>query len=90
MIRRGRTGSGRWSVRRLGDASRHPERENYNVPPVLSRGMGLSLETDCPDCDSTEFYKAASTRIHLGTKKKWHCTGCDYGFVTINGIDTSV
>jgi transposase-like protein len=52
--------------------------------------MSLSLETDCPDCDSTEFYKAASTRIHLGMKKKWHCTGCDYGFVTINGIDTSV
>jgi hypothetical protein len=51
--------------------------------------MSLSLETDWPDCDSTEFYKAASMRIHLGVKKKWHCTNCAYGFTTINGIDTS-
>ncbi len=52
--------------------------------------MSLSLENDCPKCDSTEFYKAASMRIQLGTKMKWHCTSCEYGFVTINGIDTSV
>lgn len=51
--------------------------------------MSLSLKTDCPQCDSEEFYKAASMRIQLGTKKKWHCTECQYGFVTINGIDTS-
>lgn len=51
--------------------------------------MSLSLEDDCPVCDASEFYKAASMRIQLGMKKKWHCTDCDYGFVTINGIDTS-
>ncbi len=51
--------------------------------------MGLSLATDCPECGAEEFYRAASMRIQLGEKKKWHCTGCDYGFVTINGIDTS-
>lgn len=51
--------------------------------------MALSKETDCPKCDATEFYKSASTRIQLGTKQKWRCTDCQYGFVTINGIDTS-
>jgi predicted RNA-binding Zn-ribbon protein involved in translation (DUF1610 family) len=51
--------------------------------------MSLSLEDDCPDCGTEEFYKAASTRLHLGVKQKWHCPNCDYGFVTINGIDTS-
>ncbi|MFT4883206.1 MAG: putative RNA-binding Zn-ribbon protein involved in translation (DUF1610 family) [Natronomonas sp.] len=51
--------------------------------------MTLSLEEECPECGATEFYKAASTRLHLGTKRKWHCPNCDYGFVTINGIDTS-
>lgn len=51
--------------------------------------MSLSLENDCPECGTEEFYKVASTRLHLGTKKKWHCPNCDYGFVTIDGIDTS-
>lgn len=51
--------------------------------------MALSLESDCPDCGAGEFYKSASTTLHLGTKKKWRCTECEYGFVTINGIDTS-
>ena len=50
--------------------------------------MSLSLKQDCPKCENDEFYKAASTRLHLGTKVKWHCTGCDYGFVEINGINT--
>lgn len=52
--------------------------------------MSLSLERDCPGCGETrEFYRAASMTIQLGTKKKWHCPECDYGFVTIDGIDTS-
>lgn len=51
--------------------------------------MSSSLEEECPDCGTTrEFYMAASTRLNLGTKKKWHCPNCDYGFVTIDGIDT--
>lgn len=62
----------------------------YNADRKLPSSMALSLEADCPDCDSTEFYKSASMRIHLGRKKKWRCTDCEYGFVTINGIDTSV
>jgi transposase-like protein len=52
--------------------------------------MALSKTADCPECDGSEFYKAASMRVQLGTKQKWHCTDCEYGFVTINGIDTSV
>ena len=50
--------------------------------------MSLSLEDECPECGEDEFYKAASTRLQLGEKKKWHCASCDYGFVTIDGIDT--
>ena len=52
--------------------------------------MSLSLEHDCPECGETrEFYRAASTQMHLGTKKKWHCPECEYGFVTIGDIDSS-
>jgi transposase-like protein len=51
--------------------------------------MSLSLEDDCPECGHQEFYKAASMNTQLGRKKKWHCPDCDYGFVTIDGIDTS-
>lgn len=51
--------------------------------------MSLSLETECPECGTDEFYKAASMRINLGQKVKWHCPDCDYGFVTIDGINTS-
>ena len=52
--------------------------------------MSLSLEHDCPECgEPREFYRAASTRMHLGTKEKWHCPECEYGFVTISDIDSS-
>ncbi|MFC6904010.1 hypothetical protein [Halalkalicoccus tibetensis] len=48
------------------------------------------LDHDCPDCgDERTFYRAASTTLHLGEKVKWHCPDCDYGFVRINGIDSS-
>lgn len=50
--------------------------------------MSLSLEEECPTCGGDEFYRAASTRMQLGTKVKWHCTECAYGFVTIDGIDS--
>jgi len=48
-------------------------------------------ETYCPQCDETRgFYRVASTTMHLGTKVKWHCPECDYGFVRIDGaVDTS-
>lgn len=51
--------------------------------------MTRSLEGHCPNCGTErEFYKAASTTLQLGRKRKWHCPECGYGFVTINGIDT--
>jgi len=29
--------------------------------------------------------------VHLGTKMKWHCPECEYGFVQIDGnVDSSV
>lgn len=51
----------------------------------------MTLERECPECAQTrEFYRAASTRLHLGTKVKWHCPECDYGFVTIDdAVDTA-
>ena len=52
--------------------------------------MALELDHECPRCDGNKtFYRAASTRIHLGEKVVWHCPDCDYGFVKINGIDSS-
>jgi predicted RNA-binding Zn-ribbon protein involved in translation (DUF1610 family) len=52
--------------------------------------MGSRLATDCPDCGSLEFYRAADTEIHLGTKVKYRCSDCDYGIVRIDGtVDTS-
>ena len=51
--------------------------------------MAMELEHDCPGCGTMTFYRAASTTLHLGTKIKWQCPDCDYGFVQINGIDSS-
>lgn len=53
--------------------------------------MSRELEHYCPDCEGDrEFYQMASTTLHLGTKVKWHCPDCEYGFVQVNGvIDTS-
>lgn len=53
--------------------------------------MSLELEHDCPECGEVQtFYRAASTEMHLGTKVKWHCPECDYGFVRIDEtVDTS-
>lgn len=50
----------------------------------------MELNQDCPACDSTEFYRAASTMVQLGEKVKWRCTECDYTFVRIDGsVDSS-
>ena len=51
--------------------------------------MAMEREEECPDCGTRTFYRAASTSLHLGEKVKWHCPDCDYGFVQINGINSS-
>lgn len=51
--------------------------------------MAMERDADCPDCGVVTFYRAASTQLHLGEKVKWHCPTCDYGFVQIDGIDSS-
>ncbi len=51
--------------------------------------MAMEREHECPDCGPRTFYRAASTSLHLGEKVKWYCPDCDYGFVQINGIDSS-
>ena len=51
--------------------------------------MGLELERDCPNCDSTDFWRTASTLVSIGEKVKYDCTSCDFGFVKIDGtVDT--
>ncbi|WP_436923379.1 DUF7838 family putative zinc beta-ribbon protein [Halosimplex amylolyticum] len=53
--------------------------------------MSELMEHECPVCGTErEFFQAASTNVHIGTKVKWHCPDCDYGFVRIDGtVDTS-
>lgn len=49
--------------------------------------MSLEMERDCPRCGGTrEFYRSASTTIHLGEKTKWRCVDCDYGVVLIDDV----
>lgn len=47
--------------------------------------LEIELADGCPRCGETTFYRAASTKIHLGEKVKWNCAGddCDYSFVRI-------
>ena len=52
--------------------------------------MSLQMEHECPSCGGPrKFYRTASTVLHLGEKTKWHCPDCDYGYVLIDGIDSS-
>ncbi len=53
--------------------------------------MGLEREHDCPRCgESRTFWKTGTTELHLGTKRKWQCGECGFGFVEIDGaVDTS-
>jgi len=53
--------------------------------------MTLELEEACPVCgEDRTFWKSASTEMHLGTKTKWDCSECGYGFVRIDGtVDTA-
>lgn len=52
----------------------------------------IERERYCPSCgEERTFSLAASMRINLGLKSKWHCQDCDYGFVQIDGaVDTGV
>jgi transposase-like protein len=67
------------------------ETGNFNYVDTESPLMSLELEHYCPECDEyRDFWKVASTTMHLGRKNKWHCPECDYGFVRIdNTVDTS-
>ncbi|WP_251342776.1 hypothetical protein [Haloplanus halophilus] len=51
--------------------------------------MSLQMTHDCPACSNDQFWRTASTTLHLGEKTKWTCTECDYGLVRIDGIDSS-
>jgi rubredoxin len=52
--------------------------------------MSLEMEHGCPECgQDRQFWRTASTEVHLGTKTKWRCGECDYGLIRINGIDSS-
>ena len=52
--------------------------------------MSLELDRECPVCGETKtFYRAAAMEMYLGTKVKWHCPDCEYGFVRIDdAVDT--
>lgn len=52
--------------------------------------MPMDIEDYCPSCEEDRtFWKTASTKMHLGTKVKWHCPECEYGFVRIDdAVDT--
>jgi rubredoxin len=52
--------------------------------------MPLELEQECPECGETRaFWKVGTTELHLGTKRKWQCSECGFGFVRIDGaVDT--
>jgi transposase-like protein len=42
-------------------------------------------ERHCPECgEPREFYRSASTTVHLGEKSKWRCTECGHAFVLID------
>lgn len=52
--------------------------------------MSLEIEHECPNCGgSRNFWRTAATTLHLGQKTKWRCSECEYGFIRINGIDSS-
>ncbi len=54
--------------------------------------MSLELTHECPECGETQtFWKTATTQLHLGTKQKFQCSECGFGFVRIGGaVNTGV
>lgn len=62
----------------------------FNTPPGRPTNMVLEMEHDCPHCGGSQtFWRTAATTLHLGDKTKWRCSECDYGFIQIDGIDSS-
>jgi rubredoxin len=52
--------------------------------------MSLEMDHPCPVCGGNrEFYRTASTFLHLGEKTKWRCSECNYGFIRIDGTISS-
>jgi rubredoxin len=52
--------------------------------------MALELDHSCPVCGTERtFYRTAATTLHLGEKTKWRCPECEFGFVRVNGIDST-
>jgi len=53
--------------------------------------MSAAVDRTCPNCGTERtFYRCASTELHLGTKVKYRCPECSYGFVRIDGtVDTA-
>lgn len=51
--------------------------------------MSLEREYECPECGEIQFWKTASTEVHLGTKIKWACDGCGYEFIEIDDVNTA-
>ncbi|MFP4590699.1 MAG: hypothetical protein ACLFMX_01455 [Halobacteriales archaeon] len=40
----------------------------------------------CPGCATTTDHRlVASTRLHLGRKRKWRCLACERQSVTVDG-----
>lgn len=51
--------------------------------------MSLEITHYCPSCgEDREFYRTASTLVHIGEKTKWSCPECDYGFVKIGDLES--
>jgi predicted RNA-binding Zn-ribbon protein involved in translation (DUF1610 family) len=52
--------------------------------------MTMELDHGCPACgEERTFWRVASTQLHLGEKTKWRCPDCEFGFVRIDGIDST-
>jgi rubredoxin len=53
-------------------------------------GMVMELDHHCRTCgEARTFWRVASTHLHLGEKTKWRCPECEFGFVRIDGIDST-
>jgi rubredoxin len=72
------------------DSQWAPGTNIFNTAHAAGVRMSLEMEHDCPSCGgSTQFWRTASTEVHLGTKTKWRCSECNFGFIQINGIDST-